>query len=443
MDMDAAKLVMGVSDSSVVAPRMSRDTVMAAIASTAGNVVEWFDFSIYAYFAPYIGKAFFPSASPLIFILSAFAVFGVGFAARPLGSVVCAHYSDKFGRRNVLATAILIMAGCSVAIGALPTYQTIGAAASVLLVGARLLQGFSTGGEFTGAGLFLVEHAPRGRRGTLGSYHQAGVGIGLFLGSMSATVLSTVLASQEVAEYGWRIPFIFGGVLGLCGLFLRRGVAETPHFQEARRTGNIASAPVKEALRTQRGKMLLVAGIFTSVTVNFYAFLTYLPTYATVVLHMSSKASFLANSIGLVVFAAVTLIAGRLSDRFGRRPLLIAHAGGIVLLTLPMFIILEHQRSFGALLAVQCIGSTLLGAFCGAGLIAALELVPTRFRYSAVAIPNSLVTSLLGGTAPFIATALVAATGNPIAITFYLIPASVISLVTYVLMPETSRVDMK
>lgn len=419
--------------------RVSRDGVAAMFASTAGHVVEWFDFSIYAYFASYIGKAFFPSTSPYTSVLSALAVFGVGFAARPLGSLVFGHFGDKVGRRNVLAVAILMMAGCSLVIGILPSYETIGAAGSVILVIARLLQGFSTGGEYTGAGLFVVEHAPNGRRGFFGSVHQAGIGIGLLLGSMSATVLATLLAPADIASYGWRIPFILGGVLGLLGLLLRLGIAESPQFEKVKQSGAISSAPIVEGWATQRMNMLIVGGIFVCATVNFYAFLAYLPTYATVVLGMPAREAFLANTLGLLVFTASSLIAGLLSDRFGRKPMLLLHAGGIALLAWPMFAMLEANRTFLVLLLVQCVGAALQGAFSGAGLIACIELVPTRFRYSVVGIPQSITTTIFGGTAPFIVTAIVAKTGSPLAIVYYLIPVALVSLITYLSMRETSR----
>lgn len=415
----------------------------ALVASTAGHIVEWFDFSIYAYFATYIGRAFFPSSSPYTSILSALAVFGVGFAARPFGSFVFGHYGDKLGRRNVLSGTILLMAACSLAIGILPSYETIGSAGSIMLVVARLLQGFSTGGEYTGAGLFVVEHAPDGRRGFYGSVHQAGIGIGLFLGSVSGTLLTMLLPAADIAAYGWRLPFILGGALGLLGLFMRLHVAESPQFEKAKQAGAVAAAPIVEAARTHLGTMLVVGGIFVSATVNFYAFLAYLPTFATVVLKMPAQDAFLANSVGLVVFTATSLLSGLLSDRFGRKPMLLLHAGGIVLLTWPMFTYLEANRTFGALLAVQCAGAALQGAFSGAGLISALELVPTRLRYSAVGIPQSIVTTLFGGTAPFIVTAVVAQTGIPIAIAYYLIPAAAISLVTYLMMRETFREPMR
>lgn len=438
MDMTEGQAVGGAG---VQTPLRAR--TRAVVASTAGHVVEWFDFSIYAYFAAYIGKAFFPSTSPYTSLLSTLAVFGVGFAARPLGSFVFGHYGDRIGRKNVLAVAILLMAGCSLVIGILPSYETMGMAGSVILVVARLLQGFSTGGEYTGAGLFVVEHAPQGRRGFFGSLHQAGIGIGLFLGSMSATILTTLLSPDEIASYGWRIPFVLGGLFGLLGLFMRLSIAESPQFDKVKATNRIAPVPVVEAWRTQAGKMFIVGGIFVSATVNFYAFLAYLPTYATVVLGMNGKEAFLANSIGLIVFTMASLVAGRLSDRFGRKSMLLLHAGGLLLLTWPLFAYLEANRTFGVLLAVQCVGAALQGAFSGAGLITALELVPTRFRYSAVAVPQSVVTSLFGGSAPFIVTAIVAATGSPIAIVYYLIPAAAVSLLTYLIMRETYRATME
>ncbi len=437
MDMTEGRAVSG--DTVMPSPSRTR----AVIASTAGHVIEWFDFSIYAYFAAYIGKAFFPSTSPYTSLLSTLAVFGVGFAARPLGSIVFGHYGDRIGRRNVLAVAILLMAGCSLVIGLLPSYETIGTAGAVILVVARLLQGFSTGGEYTGAGLFVVEHAPPDRRGFFGSLHQAGIGIGLFLGSMSATLVTTLLAADQVASYGWRLPFLIGGVFGLLGLFMRLSIAESPQFARMKASAPVASVPLAEALRTEFGKMAIVGGIFVSATVNFYAFLAYLPTYATVVLGIDGKDALLANTIGLLVFTVTSLIAGRLSDRFGRKSMLILHAGGLLLLTWPMFSYLEAHRSFAVLLAVQCVGAALQGAFSGAGLVTALELVPTRFRYSAVAVPQSVVTSLFGGSAPFIVTAIVATTGSPLAIVYYLIPATAISLLTYLVMRETAQAVME
>ncbi|MBB6122958.1 MFS transporter [Sphingobium subterraneum] len=406
-----------------------------------GNLVEWFDYSVYAFFAVYIGRTFFPSETPLLSLLSALGVFGVGFVARPFGSLVFAHFGDRFGRRKALLVSILMMAGATLLIGLLPGYATIGAAGTVVLVLARLCQGLSGGGAWAGAGLLIVEAAPARHRGFFSSFHQAGVGLGLLFGSLSATLATSYFDPAAMDSYGWRIPFVVGGLLGLVGLLLRGAGHEAP--VAATPSGDSpVQIPIVEAWRTHRGAMLAVAGIFLSATVNFYVFLAYLPIYASSVLGMPEQQAFAINTAGLCIFVVGCVVAGALSDRFGRRSMLILHAAGICLLALPLFAYLDASRTIVALMAVQFVGAALQGAFSGSGVVTIVEMFPAKIRYSGVAVPQGLVTAIFGGTAGFIITALVARTGEPIAIVYYIVPAAAVTLITACLIKETYKVDL-
>lgn len=410
----------------------------ALVAGAIGNIVEWYDFAIYAYFASVIGALFFPSDDPLASLLATFAVFAVGFFMRPVGGFVFGHYGDKIGRRSALSAAIILMAGATFLVGILPTYAQIGVFAPILLIVLRLLQGFSVGGEWGGSATFLVEYAPHGRRGFYGSWTYTGVGAGLLLGSLSATLLTSVLTQDALNSWGWRIPFLFGGLVGLIGLYIRLRVEDTPAFREAQESGEVASAPLLEAARDHYKKVLIVTGLTLAWTIAYYVILVYMPTYLSTVVGLPLFQALSATSIGLLCNILLIPVLAVVSDRIGRKPVLLAGSIGWVVLTYPLFLLISTGNFLLVVLSVMVL-SALVALYSAAGTAALVEMVPTKVRYVSLAVPYNLVVAVFGGTTPFIATFLISRTNNDLSLTWYVIVSAVITTLVVFFIKETYR----
>ena len=406
----------------------------AIVAATCGNVLEWYDFSVYAFFAGTIGRLFFPSDDPTASLLATFAVFGVGFVVRPLGGIIIGWMGDRYGRRPALVLTIMLMAGGTVMIGLLPTYATIGALAPLLLVVARLLQGFSAGGEWGGSTAFMVEWAPEGRRGWYGSFQQMSVAAGLLLGSGIGALVSTILTPEQVLEWGWRVPFLLGGVLGVVGQYMRRSVEETPAFREAKPAAATASGPSGWALGAR------AFGFTVLWTVSYYIFLNYMPTFTRNQVGLTPSESLWANTLSVLILVVLIPLTGWLSDRVGRKPLLLASCAFFALLTWPlMALMLNHRGDFGTVMLIQLLFGVAIALFSGPGPAAIAEIFPTRGRSTWMSASYALAVAIFGGFAPYIATWLIANTGNPMAPALYVIAAAVISFLTIMMLPETAR----
>ncbi len=408
----------------------------AVTAAVVGNILEWYDFAVYAYMAAAIARHFFPADNETSSLLATFAAFGVGFVVRPLGGIVIGRLGDVRGRKAALIVTVVLMAAGTLAIGLIPSYETIGVMAPVLVVLARLVQGFSAGGEWGSSTAFIVEWAPPGRRGLFGSLQQCSVAGGLLLGSGIAAATHTMFAPEVVADWAWRIPFLLGALLGPMGLYLRRHVADTPAFEAASRS------------RTQRpdGDLASSLGLaaqafgFTVVwTVAYYLILAYMPTFAQKQIGLGQGQALWATGIGLAVLIVVTPLAGGVSDRIGRKPLLLGACVSLILLPYPLFAVMLEQRSFAAVTAVQVVFAIVIALFCGPGPAAIAELFPTRGRSTWMSIGYSLAVAVFGGFAPFIATWLIQETGSPISPTWYLIASAVVSTAIIARLDETAR----
>lgn len=430
---------MSISTPTPPAVHQRRTRRNAVLAGTAGHVVEWFDYAIYGYFSAQIATNFFPSANPLTSLLLTFAVFGSGFAMRPLGGIFFGHYGDRHGRRKALVLAVVLMTAATGVVGLLPPYAAIGVAAPALLTAARLLQGFSAGGEWAGAGAFMVEHAAPGRRGLLGGLQQAGTGAGLFLGSLTATVVSLVSSAEQATSLGWRVPFLFSVILGLSALVLRLRATETPKFEELRNQGEQTSSPLRTAFRSHKKAMLFVALFTVSTQAGYYIFLVYFPSYATTALGFSARAASTANTAGVLTYLLTTLVFAALSDRIGRKPIWFVHGFGFVIAAIPLLVLLENHRTFAVLLAVQIAGAFLEGLFSAVLVASATEMFPTRVRYTAVSVPYNITAAVVGGFAPFIVTALIKATGNVVSPGWFMAVAAAVSTVTFFFIRDNYR----
>jgi MHS family proline/betaine transporter-like MFS transporter len=417
-------------------------TVRRAVAGAAmGNAVEWFDYAIYSYLVTSIGLNFFPEADPTAQTLLVFAGIAIPFVLRPFGGVLLGPLGDKFGRRRVLAFTIIMMSGATFLIGLIPSYGTIGIAAPILLLVARLVQGFSTGGEYGGAATFIAEYAPDPKRGFHGSFLEFGTLAGYVLGASLATVVQLGLSDEALNSWGWRIPFLIAGPLGLVGFYLRSKLEDTPAFRHAQEAGETTRAPFSETVRTVWPQILNLIGFVILLNVAVYTLLTYMPTYLTQVLEISDTESLLVI-IG-VMLGMMVIIApvGALSDRLGRKPLLLGSAIGFLVLSYPAFALIGMRDPL-PVTAGMVILALLLVMMLGTIGSALPAMFPTRNRYGGFSIGYSTSTAAFGGTAPLIITALIDRTGNTAIPAFYLMGAAVIAIVPILLIPETARVSI-
>ncbi|MBS0359883.1 MAG: MFS transporter, partial [Proteobacteria bacterium] len=372
----------------------------AIVACLVGNLFELFDFGVYGYFAVQIGRAIFPSHDPVVSILASFATYGVGFLMRPVGAAVLGSYGDRYGRRAALALTITLMALATGCTGLVPPYARIGVFAPLMLVACRLLQGFSTGGEWGGATAFLVEYAPPGRRGLFGSLQQLSTGVAQICSISSALLLNTVLSHHDLDSWGWRLPFLVGFILAPIGYYLRARVAESPEFVKTVEAKAVAHAPLRDAVTTYRTAVLTCFGLTMIWTVASYVYTTFLATYAQQSLHMAPTVALSAIILGSFANSVTVPISGVLSDRFGRWPLVIS-AAGFLLLSIPLFRFVAAEQTFAALGAAAVGAGVLLGLYNGAAPSALCALFPTQVRYTALSVGYNGAVMVFGGFAPF------------------------------------------
>lgn len=411
----------------------------AIVSGAVGNILEWYDFITYAFLAAVLGRLFFPADEPGISLLNSLAVFGVGFLIRPVGGIVFGHYGDKVGRRQALSLSIVLMGISTLVMGVLPTYEQIGIAAPLLLVLARLLQGFSAGGELIGSSIFLVEHAPANRRGLVGSYQQVTLGLGFLLGSVVATTVSLSLPEAAFESWGWRVPFLIGSVIALIGIYMRLRVTETPEFESVRAQDEVQKRPIRTAWREHRREMLIVVGFTAGPSVDYYVYLTYLSNFAESTIGLAQSEALVANSLGLIAFVLSVPAFGALSDRIGRRPVLLGHAIATTLGSYPLFLWMDSSRTFGAVAMAAVIGGVFMGSFGGPAIAAYTELFPARVRFSGLSIPYNITLAVCGGFAPFIAEVLSQTITVPLGATIELIVLSIVAVAVYLRMRETHR----
>jgi MFS transporter, MHS family, alpha-ketoglutarate permease len=414
--------------------KLTRTQRKAIVAGTIGNTVEWVDWALYTIFAKIIADVFFAKSQGAVALLATLAVFAVGFVMRPVGAAVLGAYADRHGRKKGLTLTVGLMAGASFAIALTPGYATIGVAAPAVLLVARLVQGFSAGGEFGSSSAFLVESAAAGRRAFAGSWQQVSVGGGALIASLLGTVLTSGLGDDALHSWGWRLAFVAGGLLGLLGLWLRVSVEDTESFNRARSSGRSHGNPLKAMFVRHPGAALRVAGITVAGTLTYYIWVTYLPTYANVATGIPLDEALLSQTLCLAVFIVALPFAGMLSDRIGRKPTLGAFAGGFVLLAWPLLHLLSD--SFWSVFAVQLAGMLLILGYSANCAVIMAEQFPAEVRATGIALPYALAVAVFGGTAPYVTTWLSEA-GLRHLVWLYVAAASLISLVVYLTMPET------
>ncbi|WP_233515549.1 MFS transporter [Marinitenerispora sediminis] len=413
-------------------PRLVRRAVGAA---AIGNATEWFDFGVYSYLAATIGKVFYPAASEGVQLIASFTTFAAAFLVRPLGGLFFGPLGDRIGRQRVLALTMVLMAAGTLCIGLLPPYAAIGVAAPVLLLVARLVQGFSTGGEYGGATTFVAEYAPDRRRGFLCSWLEFGTICGYVAGALLVTALTAALSPAEMLSWGWRVPFLVAGPLGAVGLYLRLRLEDTPAFRTERHSfrrgaGEVRTlrAQFRATVLAQWRPLLLCVGLVLVFNVDNYLLTAYLPTYLSSVLGYDEAHGLLVVLVAMAAMLPVIGAVGRLSDRIGRRPVLISGCVASVVLALPAFWLLQRGSVAGVLLGSLALAAALVH-FSGAAPATLPALFPTPVRYGALAIGFNVSVSLFGGTTPLVAEALVQATGNRYLPALQMMAAGVIGLV--------------
>jgi len=399
--------------------------------------MEWYDFGVFGYLAGSLALNFFPKGDPSAALLNTFLVFGVGLVFRPLGGIVIGRLGDTRGRKPALILTILMMAVGTVIIGLLPSYASIGVAAPLLLLFARLLQGFSTG-EWGGATAFMAEWSQQGRRGFYTSLQQMSVAGGSLLGVGFAALLTSFLGADAVNEWAWRIPFLVGGLFGPIGFWLRRAVDETPPYRAIAAEGDAGGEE-----RSRFGHAAQAFGFTILWTVAFYVFLTYMPTYTRTQLHLSAAQSLWASAASLLALVVLVPITGALSDRIGRKRLLLASCALCFVIPIPAFWLLTHDLGFGVVVLVQIGFAAAISLFSGPGPAAIAEIFPTRGRSTWMSSSYALAVAIFGGFAPFISQWLIDTTGSRMAPTAYVMAAAAISFVTIARLRETAHQPLR
>ncbi|MEM7225886.1 MAG: MFS transporter [Pseudomonadota bacterium] len=404
-------------------------------AGMVGSILEWYDFAVYGYFALTLGKLFFPSDDPATSLIASFGAFAAGYLMRPVGGALFGYIGDLVSRKKVLIISIMMMAVPTFLVGTLPTHADIGLAAAALLVLLRMAQGISVGGEEVGAFVFLVEHAPPERRAFFGCWTYMGAFIGILLGSAVGALITALLSEQQLSDWGWRLPFLSGVVIAFVGLAIRRGIAE-PAL-----AGERAASPMVEAVTRSWRVMLQAATLNMMGAVAFYAVFIYIVSWLVSQVGLSHETALDINTISMVVIVVVMLAAALLSDKIGRKPLLLFGSGGTALFAYPL-VWLMHHDSYVLVLAGQFGFAVLIGSFFAVIPATMAELFPWRVRVTGAAVSYNLPMAIFGGTAPMVGAWLVHVTDDAMSVAWYVAAVAAISFVVALTMRETQETPL-
>src|SRR5262245_52167211 len=404
-------------------------------AGAIGNVLEWYDFAIYGYFAAAIGRTFFPKQDAVAQILSAFGIFAVGYLMRPVGGALVGHIGDKLGRRAALSFSVMAMAIPTFIVGLLPGYATLGIVAPILLTLLRMIQGLSVGGEYTTSVVFMVEHAPTGRRGLIGALGCCGAVGGILLGSATGAILSAIVVPEAMAQWGWRIPFLMGLAVGLAGYFLRRRIQEVPRKSDDR-------SPLVETVR-QHGRLLArLAGLSVFNSVGFYLMFVYIVSWLQLADGIAPAQALEINTTSMIVLLPGMVLMGALSGRFGRRPVLFAATALGFFGAVPLFWLMHHTHA--SLVLLGQLGFVLVvGMFLGTQPSIMVEAASARIRCTAIALGYNVTLGIIGGLTPLVATWLVHRTENELSPAVMVTAAAAISFLAVLKFEESSKATLE
>jgi MFS transporter, MHS family, proline/betaine transporter len=419
----------GVITQEFLTPKAVRRGIIAGV---TGNILEWYDFALFGFFAQQIGTHFFPATDRTASLLAAYGTFAAGFLMRPVGGALFGWVGDRYGRKQALIWSVLAMAFPSFMIGVLPSTETIGLLAPILLLLFRLLQGVAVGGEYMASAVFLVEGSAAGRRGWMGSWGPFGASAGTLLGSAAGAIVNASMSPESVLAYGWRIPFILGLAVGLGGLAIRRHYVErVPHQAPC-------ESPLGEAFRIHWPTILHLVALVAGISVGFYTTFVYAPTWLHQVTNVPARTALGINTLAMALSLMLIPYAGRASDRFGRRPVLLLGSAALALFAYPLMALMA--RGYPAGIFVGQLSLALIVAGIGGVLPAAMaELAPWRVRCTVLSVAYNLGVALLGGSTPLIAAWLLAKTGLTLAPAVYLAGAGVLSTIGALFLPHTAR----
>lgn len=397
------------------------------ISGMLGNGLEWYDYALYGHMSIIFSKIFFPEGDPSLNLIFTFLIFASGFVFRPLGAIVFGRIGDKYGRKKALTLSMMLMAIPTGCMGLLPTYEAIGIAAPIMLVVIRILQGLSLGGAYSGSISYVVEHAPPEQRSTMGSIIKLSLVIGFLFGSLVSALVASALSSEDFHSWGWRLPFFLGIGIGFVGFYIRNHGEESPVYEQAKKDGALSTSPVRDAFTKYPGKMVRAFTAYMFVTVPFYIISIYMIAYSHKHLNLPESDALMINSFAMAAMLITIFPAARLADRIGRRPVLMMAIVAMVLLTYPLFSMMQSGAFMSALIA-QVIMAMILGWYLGPIPAVLVEIFPTNIRSTGMALSYNLC-AILGGFIPMIAEWLIRETGSTMSIIWLMIGAGVASFV--------------
>ncbi|AAU92247.1 major facilitator family transporter [Methylococcus capsulatus str. Bath] len=406
------------------APPLRRRHDRIILAGLIGNVMEWYDFAVYGYFAVVIGKLFFPADDPAASLIASFGAFAAGFIVRPVGGLLFGRIGDRLGRQQALTWSVMAMAVPTVLMAFLPTHASAGIAAPVAIVLLRIVQGLSVGGEFTNSLVFLVENAPGERRAFTAVWGSWGASAGILLGSGAGDLLTHVLSEEQVLNWGWRLPFLAGGLVALTGYWLRQGLEpELPNAEHA--------SPVRAVFARHKGAMLRVALLNLGFGVGFYAAFIYAVSYIKNIDHLPDATVFNLNTWAMALLLVLLPVAAWASDRFGRKPVLAAGFGLLALGAIPLFHLI-HTADPPTIFLGEAGFALTIGLISGGIVATNVELVPAEVRCTGLAFAYNAAVGCFGGSTPLIAAWLIDRTGNPLTPAYWIAATATVSLITLV-----------
>jgi MFS transporter, MHS family, proline/betaine transporter len=409
-----------------------RKTILAGF---IGNILEWYDFAVYGYFAPIIASHFFPSDDPTASLIATFGVFAAGYMARPIGGAIFGHIGDIYGRKLVLTLSVGLMGISTFLIGVLPDHAAIGVSASILLLILRLLQGLSVGGEFTGSIVFLVENARENRRGLTGSWANFGAILGFLIGSGIGAACAILLTQEQLDAWGWRVPFLVGILIAFVGMYIRHNLTEIP-LEETDR--DRTESPALTAVKTEWPTMLRIGGLILMANVGFYLMFVYMTTYLSEIIHVDMSTALEINTLCLAVILLLIPVGGYLSDKFGRRPILLAASLSLLVFSYPLMALIHHQNMW-MILAGQMGFAILIGLSFGVNPAALVEMVPARIRCSTLSIAYNACLAIFGGTTPLVATYLIHRTNDDLTPAYMVMAVAAVTTLVVLTIKETAR----
>lgn len=411
-----------------VKEKWSLDSVKAIIVGSFATMFEWYDYALYGYFSPVIAKIFFPAADAYSSIMMTFAVFAVGFFIRPLGAIVFGYIGDRLGRRYALSLSVVLMALPTALIGMLPTYNNVGVLAPILLIILRLVQGLAVGGNYGGAFVYVIEHAPKNKKGLAGSCLMVGTIGGILLGSATSSIFTCALSEESLMLWGWRLPFIFGLLATVAGLYIKKNIPETPSFEKnSGDNSKFQKIPIIDIVKHYKEQVCLSILSILPDVIGIYTMFFFMTTYLTEMIGWRADVALTMNTINLGVMVFLIPCFGYLSDRIGGLQIMKAVAISFMLFSVPCFIVLS-QNDGGILAALaQTVFSISIAAYYGAMPATIVMGFPSKIRYSASAFSFNVAAALFGGTTPWICTFLIKYMNTLLAPAFYLILTGIIS----------------